>query len=834
MEPNRHFEASQTERTSLMLRIMLLLCLSAWGLLGTSQSTRADDAAQLPQTAPLTLNEPLDVVMVRGINRFAERELVRAAAERTAPWLKQPADSQQGAQERQAAREQLKKIIGLPEMDGGPAILAFSQTDPSHPQETVPGGNLFHGPLKTCQWNAFSGVTGRGLITIPQKLPPQQESPILLTVVIPDAMQTPEESFRLWATDSKENPPPLARILADHNVVVLAPLLIDRDFANSGHPRVRWTNIPHRELLYRTSFEMGLHPVGYEIAKVLTGIRAVRRELAGRPVKTVVIGTGEGGLIALMAAATFPEEIDGAMVRGYFQKRDRVYEEPIYRNLFGQLNQFGDAEIASLIAPRPLVIDPCDVTEIDGPVQTSDRQNFAAPGAIKTPDPASVQEEFERASHYYQQAGATSALTMIPHVAARDHQWGETQNGFRELVQTHFPGVLLDLEYKGNISITPPLGPTPEFLKQRMKTQVEELVDYSQRAMHSSQALRKILWKDVPTKDVKQTVEALKPFRELVQDTFIGRLPAASLPPRPRSRKVLEEDGYVGYEVVLDLHPGAKPASGAETLEEDAGIIAGGILLIPKDLKADEKRPVVVFQHGLEGTPMDTITTDKTERAFAAYQAASVELVKQGYIVYAPQNPYRGFDEFRSIQRKSNPIGRSLFSYIIQQHQTTLDWLASLSYVDPSRIAFYGISYGGKTAVRVPPLLVGGQGHAGYCLSICSADFNEWILKNASADQPASYVFTKEYEIFEWNMAHIANYAELTWLMIPRPFMVERGLDDGVAPDDWVAAEFARARRPYFKLGIDEKISMGVFDGPHMIHGTDAYAFLSKHLKWPN
>ena len=49
----------------------------------------------------------------------------------------------------------------------------------------------------------------------------------------------------------------------------------------------------------------------------------------------------------------------------------------------------------------------------------------------------------------------------------------------------------------------------------------------------------------------------------------------------------------------------------------------------------------------------------------------------------------------------------------------------------------------------------------GYALSICSADFNEWVAKNVSTDAPFSYVWTPEYEIFEWNMGHLANYAEL-------------------------------------------------------------------------
>ena len=268
-------------------------------------------------------------------------------------------------------------------------------------------------------------------------------------------------------------------------------------------------------------------------------------------------------------------------------------------------------------------------------------------------------------------------------------------------------------------------------------------------------------------------------------------------------------------------------------------VFAWGVLLLPKDLKPGERRPVVVCQHGLEGVPMDTITTDPKSPGYGPYKGFSTQLVKRGFIVYAPQNPYRGKDEFRVIQRKSNLLGRSLFSYIIPQHQQTLNWLATLPYIDADRIAFYGLSYGGKTAMRVPPMLPprpaseGKPAQPGYCLSICSADFNEWVMKNASTEDRYSYVFTNEYEIFEWNMGHVANYAELASLMTPRPFMVERGHDDGVAPDEWVAWEFAKVKRHYDKLGIGDRTELEVFNGPHTINGKGTFDFLHRHLNWP-
>jgi hypothetical protein len=276
---------------------------------------------------------------------------------------------------------------------------------------------------------------------------------------------------------------------------------------------------------------------------------------------------------------------------------------------------------------------------------------------------------------------------------------------------------------------------------------------------------------------------------------MIGKLPEPTMPPNVRSRKVIDDPSYTGYEVAIDVYP---------------DVIAAGILLLPKNMSATEKRPVVVCQHGLEGVPM------------------AAELAKRGFIVYAPQNPYRGGDKFRVIQRQSNPLKRSLFSYIIRQHERTLHWLRTLPNVDSARIGFYGLSYGGKTAVRVPPIL-----SDLYALSICSADFNEWVRKNASADDKYSYVFTPEYEMQEWNLGHVANYAELASLMTPRPFMVERGHSDGVAPDEWVAAEYAKVRRHYDQVGLGDRTEIEFFNGPHTINGVGTFRFLEKHLNWP-
>ena len=67
-------------------------------------------------------------------------------------------------------------------------------------------------------------------------------------------------------------------------------------------------------------------------------------------------------------------------------------------------------------------------------------------------------------------------------------------------------------------------------------------------------------------------------------------------------------------------------------------------------------------------------------------------------------------------------------AFIIASHQQILNWLETLPFVDGKRMAFYGHSYGGETAVRVPPIV------EKYALSICSGDFNQWIWKMTRND----------------------------------------------------------------------------------------------------
>jgi hypothetical protein len=347
---------------------------------------------------------------------------------------------------------------------------------------------------------------------------------------------------------------------------------------------------------------------------------------------------------------------------------------------------------------------------------------------------------------------------------------------------------------------------------ERQRRQVAQLVEHSQRILRRAERIRAEFWKEAEPKSAEAWPQAVRPYKKYLWNEVLGKLPDPSLPPNVRTQKTCDRPTWTGYQVVLDVWP---------------DVFAWGYLLLPKNVKPGERRPAVVCQHGLEGLPESVVAEDPSSRDFQAYRAYAVRLVEQGFVVYAPHNPYRGETKFRQLQRKANPLKLTLFSFILGQHQQTLKWLTQLPLVDAQRVGFYGLSYGGVSALRIPALL------DQYALSICSAAYNDWPRKIMSLDFRASYMFTREYDHFTFGLGATFSNAELAALIAPRPFMVERGHRDGVAPDEWVAHEYAKVRRLYAQLGIPQRTEIEFFDGGHVINGLGTFDFLHRRLHWP-
>jgi dienelactone hydrolase len=759
-------------------------------------------AEPLPDTKPLTDEGDLAAKMVEGIGKYLDRETTAPFVQRKEYWHPDLSSAEAYLKSVQPNRDRLKKILGVAdervpftdiEYVGGPKTPALvAETD---------GYKVF-----AVRWPVLPGVDGEGLLLEPK------DKVVACVVAIPDADWTPEMLVGMAPGVPEEEQ--FARALAESGCRVLVPVLIDRKDDWSGNSALgRMTNQPHREFIYRMGYEVGRHIIGYEIQKVLAAVDwfCIDKD---HP-RIAVYGDGEGGLLAFYAGA-IDERIDTTAVAGYFGPREGLWKEPIYRNVFGLLSDVGDAELAAyLFYPAPptggrdrihrLVLATGIDPVVDGPQAAHDGRSGAAPGRlVKRPFDDLIMPEFNRSLKLVE-GKLKGNVTYLGFYSA---------GGYSDVA--YAVSWVTDPKFKGALAQLKPLGDPPADQrkgfdpKEREHRQFEQLADYTQKVLRDSERSRESsLWSKLDTSSVEKYDASTKPFRKQLDEEVMGKLPDPTVPMNPRTRLLYDEPKYRAYEVTLDIYP---------------DVYAYGILALPKDLKPGEKRSVVVCQHGLEGRPTDVICPGKDSNYYHSFGSRLADL---GYIVYAPQNPYIGQDKFRVLQRKANPLGLSLFSFIIRQHRTLIDWLSTLPNVDADRIAFYGLSYGGKTAMRVPAV------ETRYCLSICSGDFNEWVTKNASVDFRGSYMFSGEYEMPEWDLGHTFNYAEMAALIAPRPFMVERGHNDGVGIDEMVAYEYAKVGRLYSRLKIPDRTEIEYFDGPHEIHGVGTFRFLKQQLKWP-
>ena len=759
---------------------------STFGLWFLTAASSAE-ADTLPGTNPLTMEGDLAAQMVANLDKFVAQAVANSVRSRQQLWKRDYRSHEAYTASVAPNRERFKQYIGCVDervtIDALHYIATTTQTAEVAKAESY--------TVYAVRWPVFDGVESEGLLLEP-------EGELLAQVIaLPDADWTPEMLVGLAGGISQEAQ--FARRLAEQGCRVVVPTLINRDDKWSGNPKIgRMTNQSHREFIYRMAFELGRHIIGYEVQKVLALVDWMSRDENHPTIG--IIGYGEGGLLALYSAA-IETRIDAAVVSGYFQTREEVWKEPIYRNVWALLHEFGDAEIASLIAPRTLIVEASQGVEVNGPPPVRDGRAGAAPGRLVSPPLESVKTEFNRAYAFYERLETEQNLTLV---ASED---GVGSPG-SDAALTGFLNALGHDQLPIPSGAPPQINRTAVSLEARQDQQFHQLVAFTQDALRQAASRRQVFWSKADRSSIEQWQDTCQYYRDYLWDEVIGRCPPPNIPTNPRTRLIYDAPGFRGYEVVLDVWDEA---------------FAYGILLVPKGIKSNDYRPVVVCQHGLEGRSQEVVDP-QIESPYNAYGA---DLANRGFVVYAPQNPYIGQDVFRVLQRKANPVKWSLFALITRQHERTLEWLTEQPFVDSKRIGFYGLSYGGKTAMRVPALL------NGYALSICSADFNEWIVKNATYDSHYSYTFTGEYEMPEFNLGNTFNYAEMAWLIAPRPFMVERGHHDGVASDEWVAYEYAIVRHCYANLGIPDRTEIEFFDSGHEINGEGTFRFLHRHLDLP-
>ena len=426
-------------------------------------SSAAHASEPLPGTVPLTLTGDPASLMVAGIDRFLDRQTELALARRPTHWKRDFSSAKAYEASLAPNRARLRKILGVVDerlpcknievisMVGQPAIIGDD-------------GVI---EIRAVRWPVLPGVDGEGLL-----LSPKTGEPVADCIVLPDCDTSPEGLIG-WS-DKSTSEGLIVRALAQAGIRVLVPALIDRHSRYSVIPGKAPTGQPHREWIYRQAFEMGRHIQGYEVQKVLAAAEWFRADRGQAKRKLGLIGFGEGGTIAL-AAGAIDTAIDAVCISGAFHSRQKMWEEPIDHNIWGFLTEFGDAELAAMIAPRSLTIEAAPFPSFSVPATSQGK----TPGKLETPVLTDVEAEFQRAVAL---AGPIAPKLGFSQIASGTGLRGSVKLGYAFL-----PSLIPNQKrVDSSLTLLKKSTQPADFSEQRQKRQFDQLVEFTQKLVRQS------------------------------------------------------------------------------------------------------------------------------------------------------------------------------------------------------------------------------------------------------------------------------------------------------------------------------------------------------------
>ncbi|MDE2929913.1 MAG: acetylxylan esterase [Chloroflexota bacterium] len=288
---------------------------------------------------------------------------------------------------------------------------------------------------------------------------------------------------------------------------------------------------------------------------------------------------------------------------------------------------------------------------------------------------------------------------------------------------------------------------------------------------------------------------------------MLGGLPPEEehVPLNPVRHVVAERSDHRVYAVTLDVLPGVQQF---------------GYLLVPNGIT--EPRAAVVVQHGLNGAVQTVAGLLDQEDAYHRY---GQRLAERGYFVFAPHCINNVTRRVR-LHNKAIVLGKRLMGLEIWREMKVIDYLQTLPEVDPGRIGFYGLSQGGTMALWLTPL------EPRIRAVVVSAYFNERTRKlTRESDHYRAYISNNEHNQFYSGQLLEFSDADLGSLICPRPLFIEQGTEDSAVYYKDAEVEFQRLHAHYAQLGLGERCVWGLFEGKHEIYGKESYPFLDRWLE---
>ncbi len=709
-------------------RHSLFLVIALWASAGICL---AQGAERLPGSEPLRPDAGDLRTQRKQIFDYFQNLIEAAEAGRDESWKPDFSSAEAYQRSLVGKRSDLRRMLGLVD-DGGNAGTAML--------ELIGEGGGFRVERVTIP--TLAGLSARGLLFTPAS--PGRKPAV---IVFPDANTWPE---RLTGLDSDGGIDATVARYLDGKSVVYVQQSIER---LADHPyRAKTRDKDRRLILYRLGYVVGRTMPGLDVQDCLAALGFLSQREGVDARRISVSGHGQGGMTALLTAA-LDTRVAGAVVGEYFDCRNRCWAEPVDRRLRGRLKQFGDAELAALIAPRPLTLEASEAF-------LSGATDFNV--------------EHTRALHFYEGLSSAAQLRTVK---------------------------------RRVLSLGSPLGlsVSSEAARSARDAHFEERLAWLRKQVDESEAKRYARWGilEQPATAFPEIQKAmLADYRKMV-----GTLPNDGTPMRVRSELAATTDKFRTYRVTIDVRQ---------------GVDVYGELVVPTNIQG--RRPAVICQHGFGGYPNKITGLGMTEDT--VYREFGRQLAEKGYVVFTPQLLHISPSEEVSRQmRQANAVNMMRLAMPVAKTERVIDFLASLPYVDSKRIGYYGLSYGGYSAIWMTPLL------DRLAASVCSGNFNDWRTKITSDELNTSYLRHPDEDMYFWNCLHRFTHPELIAMCAPRPFCIEFGTRDGITTPEWTAYAWKQTKELFEHIGHPDRVRLAEFEGRHEIKGEETFQFLDRWLR---
>jgi dienelactone hydrolase len=297
---------------------------------------------------------------------------------------------------------------------------------------------------------------------------------------------------------------------------------------------------------------------------------------------------------------------------------------------------------------------------------------------------------------------------------------------------------------------------------------------------------------------------------------LIGGFPPQLPPLRPATLETRDFPGFRREKIVFDSRPGVS-------------VLA--YLLIPNNAQKPAPTMICVPGHGRgvdDIVGIDDQGRERTDKAGYQHDFA-IQVAEAGMAAVAIEPMGFGcrrdpVNARQSLSRKAcEPaaggallVGETMIAWRVWDVMRTLDYLATRSELDSSRVGCMGISGGGTvtlfSAALEPRLRV----------ALVSGYLNTF---RDSIGSLAHCIDNYVPGILNWAEMH-----DIAGLIAPRPLFVESGEKDNIFPVEASIKSFNHVREIYSMFGAADRIEQEVFPDEHAFWGKRGIPFLARQL----